>query len=113
VPLGIEPALLRALLADVEAAPALGPTEVRRPIEIFARGAQTMEAALYARDTFLRSPEARLERLATEPLRLLERRVLARKSWRSAARPRVIPTCRRRCELCGPRCDVARAMKEG
>jgi hypothetical protein len=44
-----------------------------------------MEAAVYALDAFLRSPEARLERLEPRQRRLLERRVLARESWRSAA----------------------------
>jgi tRNA(Met) cytidine acetyltransferase len=83
--LGIEPALRRALRAEVGAAPALDPIELRRRVEIFARGAQTMEAALYALDAFLRSPDAPLERLEPQQWRLLERRVLSRQSWRSAA----------------------------
>jgi len=80
-----DPALRRALLADLIAAPELDPNEIRRRVEAFAHGAQTMEAALYVLDAFARSSEARLERLEPRQRRLLERRVLARESWRSAA----------------------------
>jgi tRNA(Met) cytidine acetyltransferase len=83
--LGVHPALRRALLAGLGAAGELDAMEVRRRVEVFAAGAQTMEAALYALDAFLRSPAARLERLDAQQRRLLERRVLARKSWRAAA----------------------------
>jgi tRNA(Met) cytidine acetyltransferase len=83
--LGIDPALRRALLANVDAAAPLDGSEVRRRVEAFAGGAQTMEAVIHALDAFLRSPEARLERLDPHQRRLLERRVLARESWRSAA----------------------------
>lgn len=84
--LGLAPALCRALLAQLGEAPVLDAAEVRRRVRVFAHGAQTMEAALYALDAFLRSPEAALERLEQRQRRLLERRVLARESWRSASR---------------------------
>ncbi|HTV24632.1 MAG TPA: GNAT family N-acetyltransferase, partial [Polyangiaceae bacterium] len=83
--LDVEPALRRALLDELAPATVLDAAEVRRRVEAFTNGAQTMEAALYSLDAFLRSPDARLERLDPRQRRLLEQRVLARHSWQAAA----------------------------
>lgn len=83
--LGIEPELRHALLHELIPAPPLDAATVRGRVEAFAIGAQTMEAALYPLDAFLRSPGAPLERLDPRQRQLLERRVLQRKSWRAAA----------------------------
>jgi len=87
--LGVGLALRRALVAELATPPELDPAEIERRVRAFASGAQTMEAASYALDRFLRTPEVRaqrMQRLSPDERSLLERRVLARDSWRAAAR---------------------------
>jgi tRNA(Met) cytidine acetyltransferase len=84
--LRLDPELERALRKDLPAASELESSELEARVERFANGAQTLEAAAYALSRYLAAHPERLACLHSNERRLLEQRLLARRSWRASAR---------------------------
>src|SRR5262249_44101908 len=80
------PELARELAADLPPAEELSPAQLRASVQRFLAGAQPLECAVYALRRCVEEHAARLELLEPAQRAVLERRLLARESWRAAAR---------------------------